>query len=130
MPASATVGAVLYAKDIARVSRFYAEVCGLTRQHAEADHIVLASTTFQLTVVAIPASIADGIIINTPPVRREGTPIKLVFPVAGIDLLRATAIAMGGALNSPDREWSFQGVRVCDGHDPEGNVLQLREYAA
>ena len=29
-----------------------------------------------------------------------------------------------------EREWEFDGDRVCDGHDPEGNVLQLRERVA
>jgi len=28
-----------------------------------------------------------------------------------------------------DREWSFNGVTVCDGVDPEGNVIQFREHA-
>jgi hypothetical protein len=28
-----------------------------------------------------------------------------------------------------DREWSFNGVTVCDGFDPEGNVIQFREDA-
>ena len=26
-----------------------------------------------------------------------------------------------------DREWSFNGVAVCDAVDPEGNVIQFRE---
>jgi hypothetical protein len=30
-------------------------------------------------------------------------------------------------LNPPDAEWLFEGSRVCDGHDPEGNVFQLRQ---
>jgi hypothetical protein len=32
-------------------------------------------------------------------------------------------------LESADREWSFNGVTVCDGLDPEGNVIQFREGA-
>lgn len=124
---AAIAAAVLYAKDLARVSAFYGEVCGLTRVHSEADHVVLASPIFQLTIVAIPAAIADGIVIAVPPVRREHTPIKLVFPVAELEPLRATASALGGGLNPAEREWFLGDIRVCDGHDPEGNVLQLRE---
>jgi hypothetical protein len=26
-----------------------------------------------------------------------------------------------------EQEWSFNGVAVCDGLDPEGNVIQFRE---
>jgi hypothetical protein len=30
-------------------------------------------------------------------------------------------------MNAADREWEFEGAKVCDGHDPEGNVFQLRQ---
>jgi hypothetical protein len=26
-------------------------------------------------------------------------------------------------------EWTWRGLRHCDGHDPEGNVIQLRQPA-
>ena len=29
--------------------------------------------------------------------------------------------------NPPEKEWHFQGQRVCDGCDPEGNMIQVRE---
>jgi hypothetical protein len=32
-------------------------------------------------------------------------------------------------LNPIEREWAFQGARICDGVDPEGNVFQVRQYA-
>jgi len=28
-----------------------------------------------------------------------------------------------------EREWTYRGRRVCDGHDPEGNVFQAAEPA-
>ena len=37
----------------------------------------------------------------------------------------AIAAELGGAVN--EREWEFEGAKVCDGHDPEGNVFQLRQ---
>jgi len=37
---------------------------------------------------------------------------------------------LGGQLNSTAREWKFRDTRVCDGHDPEGNMFQLRETLA
>jgi len=124
---SAFAGAVVYAKDLARVSRFYAQVAGLDIVHEVADHAVLESGDCELVVVAIPAAIAAGIHIATPPVRRENTALKLVFRVDDLAAARALAEAAGGALNPPEREWDFQGARVCDGHDPEGNVFQLRQ---
>lgn len=129
MSEQATVGAVLYAKSVERVGPFYVECCGLKVTHSEADHVVLESPAFELVILAIPQALAASISIATPPVRRESTPIKLVFHVDSIDVVREAAAKLGGALNPPERQWNYQGRRVCDGHDPEGNVVQFRENA-
>ena len=42
-------------------------------------------------------------------------------------MARSLVVELGGGLNGPESEWRFQDCRVCDGHDPEGNVIQLRE---
>jgi len=122
-------GAVVYAKNLSRVSEFYAGVLDFKVSHIEADHVVLESSDFQLVVHSIPQAIASQIDIATPPVRRTETPIKLVFFVPSIVASRAAAAKLGGELNPPEREWRFDQCTVCDGHDPEGNVLQLREQA-
>lgn len=129
MPSRPPAAAVLYAKDIAKVGHFYANVAGLRLAHEEQDHLVLESDAFQLVVVAIPGKRAASIHIAEPPQRRENTAIKLVFPVASLAAARAAAASHGGQLNSTSREWVFQDTRVCDGHDPEGNVVQFRERA-
>ena len=121
--------AVLYAKDLSSVGNFYASVARLKITHEEADHLVLESDAFQLVVVAIPARRAASIRITEPPQRRENTAIKLVFPVESLAAARQLAPLHGGGLNTATREWMFQGMRVCDGHDPEGNVVQFRERA-
>jgi predicted enzyme related to lactoylglutathione lyase len=122
-----TAGAIVYAKDIQRLARFYAGVADLEVMHEVADHIVLESETHELVIVAIPAATAARIVITTPPQRRENTAFKLSFAVASLADARAAARAAGGELNPPDKEWNFQGLRVCDGCDPEGNMIQLRE---
>ena len=122
-----TAGAIVYAKDIARLARFYAEVANLEIVHEVADHVVLESETYELVVVAIPADIAKNIVIKSPPERRENTAFKLSFLVDSLVDARATAKAAGGDLNPPVKEWDFQGMRVCDGCDPEGNMIQARE---
>ena len=122
-------GAVLYAKDISRVSAFYERVAELRISHTEADHVVLESRALQLVVVAIPQHIASSVRIESPPARREDTPIKLVLPVSSIGAARELAAQHGGQLNPEDRQWEFHGSPVCDGHDPEGNVFQLRQNA-
>jgi predicted enzyme related to lactoylglutathione lyase len=127
MSQNATTGAVLYAKSVKRVSSFYAQCCGLRLVHSESDHVVLESPTFELVILAIPEAIAASISIATPPARRENTPIKLVFHIESITGIRELAVRLGGELNPPEREWHYQGRKVCDGLDPEGNVVQFRE---
>ena len=121
-------GAVLYAKDMERVAAFYSEVVGLQRVDRDEKHVVLESRGFQLVVLRIPSAIASTIEIAVPPVRRSEAAVKLVFFVPSIHEVRVSAGSAGGALNAPDKEWSFDGYTVCDGVDPEGNVIQLREH--
>ena len=125
-----SAGAVVYAKDIHRLARFYAAVADLEVMHEVDDHIVLESESYELVIVAIPADIAANIVIATPPVKRENTAFKIVFAVSSLSDARETAKLNGGALHPPAKEWSFQGLRTCDGVDPEGNVIQLRELPA
>ena len=130
MPNHPAAGAVIYAKDIARVSAFYAAVAGLEVTHTERAHIILESPAFQLVVLAVPPDVAATIALTTPPARRENAAIKPVFFVTDIADARDAAARLGGELNPPERQWKFQGATVCDGHDPEGNVFQLRERPA
>ena len=123
-----TAGAVIYALDIENVSAFYAGVVSLNIVHSEKAHVILESPAFQLVVLSAPSDIASSIEIASPPVRRANAAIKLVFYVASIAASREAAARLGGELNPPEREWRFQESKVCDGHDPEGNVFQLREH--
>ena len=52
---------------------------------------------------------------------------KPVFFVYSLGSVRATVDAHGGTMEPQDKEWSFNGASVCDGADPEGNVIQFRE---
>ena len=65
--------------------------------------------------------------IATPPERREDASIKLAFAVEDIGSARSGAAELGGAMNPSEREWEFEGVKVRDGCDPEGNVFQIRQ---
>lgn len=127
MMAGASAGAVLYARDMGRLAAFYSAVAGLNEVQREHDFAVLENGGNQITIVAIPERIASKVDIASPPRRREETPIKLFFAVPRLDAARKTIAGLGGALDPPEREWQFRGWRVCDGHDPEGNVFQLRE---
>jgi predicted enzyme related to lactoylglutathione lyase len=119
--------AVLYATDMARLSRFYQDVLGFTAQNAASDHVVLVSPAYQLALVKTPSSIASSIEVKTPPRSRIESSIKLAFATTNIAAVRASAPKYGGAVLPQAAEWDFDGARLCDGSDPEGNVFQLRE---
>ena len=119
--------AVVYVKDLDRVAAFYAGAVGLTLDARESDHAVLRADEFQLILVRMPDALARDVEVGDPPVRREDTPIKLVLPVSSLAGARDAAPAYGGVVDPVSREWTFNGARVCDGHDPEGNVVQFAE---
>ena len=129
MPNTPKPGAVLFAKDLSRVARFYAELVGMTVTHSDKGVIVLESPNQQLVIHGIPKQIAKSIVISSPPKRRTDTTVKLVFPVVSIAEARMKAIAHGGELNPKKKEFEARGFRACDGHDPEGNIVQFREDA-
>jgi predicted enzyme related to lactoylglutathione lyase len=121
------VGAVLYAKDLDRLVEFYSSVAGIEPQTREKGFAILGSRPSQFVILRIPRRIADTIDIVTPPELREDTALKLVFGVEDIAHSRERAAALDGAMNAVEREWEFEGSKVCDGHDPEGNIFQLRQ---
>jgi len=120
-------GAVLFAKGLDRIAAFYSAVLGLTEANRDDDHILLESPGFQLVVHRIPGDRATTVDSSLPPVRRATAAFKPVFFVPNIGSVRLLVEANGGVMEPADKEWSFNGVRVCDGLDPEGNVVQFRE---
>jgi predicted enzyme related to lactoylglutathione lyase len=127
MPTKQPLSAILFANDVARLSAFYVEALGLTLASHHEGWDVLTSAGSQVIIHAIPPHIAADIAIATPAVRREDTAIKLAFAVANIAAARFLASRHGGEVDPVEREWRLEDSVVCDGHDPEGNVFQLRE---
>ena len=130
MPNQLLPSAVVFAKDVPGLAAFYRALLDLSDKAADADHVVLEGEGFQLVIHGIPAAVALAIEITTPPEVREETPIKLCWQVLSLADARQQARALGGGLGAPDREWAWRHFRACDGFDPEGNVFQLREWAA
>jgi predicted enzyme related to lactoylglutathione lyase len=123
-----SAGVVIYARDMARLAVFYAGLAGLVEVQRDHDFTVLERGAFQLVVVAMPSPIASRIVLSEPPRRRTETPIKPVFVVGDFDDLRDVVVRRGGVLDPQGKAWQFGCWRVLDGHDPEGNVFQLREF--
>jgi predicted enzyme related to lactoylglutathione lyase len=127
MPKGPDSGAVLFARDMNGVARFYQQLISMGVAASHHDHVVLAAQHVELVVHAIPDHIAASIEIAKPPVRRAGMPLKLFFTVASISDARDAAVTLGGSVDPVDSEWIGPGFRACDGQDPEGNVFQIRE---
>ena len=120
-------GVVIYAKNYHALATFYEHVAGLTQREVDKGYVVLEAPSFQLIIVQIPDRIAAAITIESPPRKRENTPIKLLLNVRSIQNARQTAKGLGGELYGAEKEWTFNDVKRCDGIDPEGNVFQLQE---
>ena len=120
---------MLFANNLDRVATFYSSVLGLTEAGRDNDHILLESPGFQLVVHRMPGGHSAHGDATVPPTRRAAAAFKPVFFVPSISSLRRVVEQKGGMMEPSDREWSFNGVTVCDGLDPEGNVIQFREVA-
>lgn len=125
MTGPAHAGVVIYAKDLAGMATFYRGVLALRTRHADIDHHVLVSAEVEMVVHAIPEVIAATITIAAPPLLRETAAIKPWFVVESLAAAREAAHRLGGAVF--EEEWDGPGYRARNAHDPEGNVLQLRE---
>ncbi|MDZ7653412.1 MAG: VOC family protein [Burkholderiaceae bacterium] len=126
----AAAALVVYAKDPTRVARFYEDVAGLRVTELDDAFILLEGAGVELVVHAIPAAIASTFEIAVPPERREDGAIKPCFTVTDLQRARQRAAVGGGLLDPAASEWTWRGLRHCDGHDPEGNVIQLRQPEA
>lgn len=130
MSSQPRTGAVVFARNISAVAQFYEQVVGAQVTHAADDHIVLVAGPLQLVVHAMFPAVKPTREEHSPPALRDGAAIKLFFQVSSLTAARATAASLGGGLAPPEKEWVTPDFRVCDGWDPEGNVVQFREYAA
>ena len=110
--------AILFVKDLPRMTAFYRDVLGFTVTSGSAGWIEFDAGPVALALHAIPAAIAAGIVIETPARVREQAPVKLSLAVADVAAERTRLVAAGVVMREV-RSWG------CDGVDPEGNVFQL-----
>lgn len=119
---------VVFVADVRRVSTFYRELASMTVLLEAEDHTVMEVEGFQLVVHGLAGE--PRVSKQPDEVRvREDSYVKLCLPVASIAAARRLAAANGGSIKSSPHEWEARGFRACDGHDPEGNVIQVRETA-
>ena len=117
---------VVFVADVRRVSTFYRELAAMSVLIEDEGYVVMEAEGLQLVIHHLSGEPA----VNPAAVEvREDSYVKLCLPVASIAAARSLAAANGGAIKSPQHEWEARGFRACDGHDPEGNVIQVRESA-
>ena len=127
MSGPARAGLFVYAKDLERMASFYESVATMDRRHATEELVVLQSRDIQLVVHRIPAPIAEGIVITSPPHRRENSALKFFFTVDSLAETSSLVGRLGGAV-FPE-QWQGPGFVVKNACDPEGNVFQIRQRA-
>lgn len=126
MPGPARAGALIYARDPGLLSHFYRTLLQMEIRSQSDELIVQENADIQLLLHAIPAPYAEQVVITTPPQLREQGAIKLFFTVPSLAWTEAKAADLGGGLLP--QQWSGPGFVVRNAFDPEGNILQLREF--
>jgi hypothetical protein len=129
MTTPATMGLVVFAKNVAQVAAYYRATLALNTVEDEASHVLLQGRGIELVIHAIPKGIAAQIHITQPPELREETPLKPTFTVASLEAVRVATEATGGWLKPLAKAWQIRGATVLDGGDPEGNVVQFKQFA-
>ncbi len=110
----------MFVKDLPRMAAFYQGTLGL-RAIAETradDWAEFDAGGTILALHAIPAHIAAGIEIASPPKPREQSAYKLCFAVDDIPAEEARLKSMG--VTFLENPWGH-----AEGTDPEGNIFQL-----
>jgi catechol 2,3-dioxygenase-like lactoylglutathione lyase family enzyme len=121
------VSAVLYVRDLAKVTAFYSAVLRQPLVYRDAYHAVLRCGIFALDIHQLPEHEVAALHLDTSPQRRDQAAVKLSFPVDSIVRARRVAAEHGGELDPGPPRWVVEQQKICDGRDPEGNVFQLRE---
>lgn len=121
--------AAIYVKDLPSMRAFYERCFALSPLHADDRICILASSDWELWLVRVADHLAGAVVTDGPPLRRDDSPIKLVFDVADLDQVGSLVVAAGGQLDPADAIWEFRGRLHRDCLDPEGNVVQLRQAA-
>lgn len=121
-------GSILFARDMARMARFYRDVLGLTpveSEHSSEEWQAFDAGGGLFALHAIPSPYRERTAIADPPAPRYGSPHKPVFVVGD---LRAAhdELVRKGVRPTDNRNLNPPGEFVrSDFIDPEGNIFQL-----
>jgi catechol 2,3-dioxygenase-like lactoylglutathione lyase family enzyme len=119
----------LYGLDLARLAAYYTTIAGFEIHEVDDGFTTLQIPTLELVLVRVRPEHAGAAAVASPPKRRADTPIKVSLVVPSLAGAREAAPALGAVVDPSEAEWSRSGYTRVDGHDPEGNVVQLMEIA-
>ena len=123
-------GCVLFAKNIDSMTAFYQSVLKMDVTETGESHTVLSNGSIELVIHGIPAKVAQSIVISEPPEKRNNAVFKPAFVVTSLDDVQRAAKAAGGGLKPKSAAWEIRGALVLDGWDPEGNIIQFKQFGA
>ncbi len=118
-------GAVLYAKNLEKLSSFYVGIGGKQTDGADGEFAAIATSDAELIILQTPEQIASQIVIENPPAVRTATPLKPIVNVTSIEEVVQNLPELGGMIVPGSSQWQFRSNLVQDIVDPEGNVVQL-----
>ena len=119
-------GLVIYVTDIENMTNFYSNVFDLVVREKDNTFTALANNQFELVLLK-NASAKTGEEKTESIKIRKDTPIKpVIFIDTSIDDIRKMVETNRGGFKSKKSEWVFNGHKVCDGWDSEGNIFQIR----
>lgn len=112
---------ILFVGDIAKMTHFYRDTIGLPVIDGEgSDFVILNAGGCQLCLHQIPDEYLEDPAGDAAP--REDSYVKFVFRAENIEAERAEFIKNGARMKEIIR---FDGMAICDGCDPEGNIFQI-----
>lgn len=116
MSRSTKFGAIVYARNLQALSKFYLNMFSLSVAHETDELVSLGGESVNIVVHSPPIEIPE----------RNFNTIKMFVAVESIENARHHATELGG--EALEGEWSNPIFKVCNIADPEGNHIQLREY--
>ncbi|MFP7723627.1 VOC family protein [Lysobacter sp. A3-1-A15] len=127
MAGPARAGLFIYARDLARLARFYEKLLGLARLRTTDALVILSSPDLQLIIHAMPDHVAHETDVSLLPAIRDNVAFKFFYTVPSLSEAQAVAESHGGQVLA--EQWRGPGFIVRNAVDPEGNIFQLRESA-
>lgn len=116
------LGLILYARDLNALTNFYVDTFHFEYMDGDKTYARLLDRGTELVILQSPPEFVD---VSTEP--RTLVPMKPVFFMQyTLAEMRISIINNGGFFKSQEAEWEFEGHFVCDGHDIEGNIFQVR----